>query len=127
MTLAELSDAWNSLRNAVLGQGTTPPKNVKPETATKIGNYYDRWRQWYSDAGVTADMAASVSASQWVDLYREAVKLAQADGVDVPAQLLPTALEQATAAAQSTGKGIMLAAAIVAVPLVLLLALRGQR
>jgi hypothetical protein len=124
MTLAELSQAWNDLRNAALGRGTTPI--VKPVTATTIGNYYERWRQWYTSAGVSDDMIASVSAAQWVDLYRAAAKLAKADGAQF-AELGATPVEQVTKAAAATGKGLVYAAAAVAVPLLLLVILRSQR
>lgn len=92
MTLAELSQAWNDLRNAALGRGLNP--NVKPATAELIGNAYERWRAWYQKAGVSDDMVASVSAAPMVELYRKTLALAKAEGVKV-AELEQTPVERA--------------------------------
>jgi hypothetical protein len=124
MTLAELSTAWNDLRNATLGQSVVPL--VKPVTATTIGNYYERWRAWYATAGAMADMVPDATAAQWLSLYRDAAKLAKADGAKFT-ELEAQPLERAVAAVTTAGKGLIYAAAAVAVPLLLLVILRGQR
>ncbi len=87
MTIDELSEAWNELRNAALGRGTKPV--VSAELAQRVGADYDAWRdalqnnQWPTD-----DAFASVTASRWVDRYRELLELVEGEGVK-PARALP--------------------------------------
>lgn len=127
MTLDELSKAWNDLRNAALGQGLTP--NVKPTTATTIGNYYERWRTWLAGAGVATDMAAEVTAAPWLSLYRDAARLAKADGAKF-VELEQTAGERAGGAVSSvvgSTRGLLYAAAAVVLPLFFLVVLKRRR
>lgn len=131
MTLGELSNAWNELRNAVLGRGTQPSAGVKPTTATTIGNYYERWRKYYESAGIADDMVPSATAAEWVTLYRDGVRLAKADGLVLAFELGATPIERTAAAAQAAvtgvGNGLFFVAAAISVPLVLFLAARSRR
>lgn len=43
MTSQELSDAWNELRNAALGRGTSP--RVSPALARVVAREYEKWRR----------------------------------------------------------------------------------
>jgi hypothetical protein len=124
MTLTELSTAWNDLRNAALGRSTTPL--VPPVLAAKVGNAYERWLNWYSFAGPPSDMIPSITAAPWVDEYRALLAEVQAAGVKPASVLASTPLEGAAAAVSSAGKGIYYTALAIAVPLVLLLALKRR-
>jgi hypothetical protein len=128
MTLAELSTAWNDLRNAALGQGLVP--NVKPVTATKIGNYYERWRAWYATAGAMSDLVPDATAAQWLSLYRDAAKLALADGAKFtvleqqPLERLATSASQLQSAVWSSAvKGLLFLAPV----LLLMVAVQRRR
>lgn len=105
MTLAELSSAWNVLRNAALGRGTTP--KVSARLGEHVGIEYEAWRAWLSEQGALEDWVPSVTASSWVDRYRALWKLVDKEG-KAPASTLmleKTPLESAADAAKHAGEG----------------------
>ena len=116
MTLTELSAAWNDLRNATLGRTAKPL--VSATLANRIGVEWERWRVYYEHAGVTADLAASVAASEYVDAYRQLVDAAAAEGVKVNA-LPETNYEKARMGVQIGAFGALaIAAAVVGIFLI---------
>jgi len=124
MTLQELSDAWNELRNATLGRGVTP--NVSAPLATRVANTYERWRSWLANATPLTDIAADLTAAGWLDEYRQLVAAAKAEGVIVTA--LPTTFgENVSSAAAYTGKTLAVVAAAAVLGLLYVLAAGGAR
>jgi hypothetical protein len=99
MTLDELGQAWNDLRNAAIGRSVKPI--VKPATAKLIGDAYERWRRWYNSATVGGDLITSVSASPMIELYRKCAALAKAEGVKF-IELEQTPMERLTPAPTTT-------------------------
>jgi hypothetical protein len=123
VTLTELSSAWNALRNATLGRGAVPL--VSNALAQEIGGAYEEWRKYYEEAGINEDLAASVTASAWVERYRSLVEAAHSEGVNVSALPL-NPLERAKAAA-SGGINLLAIALGIGLPIAAVLALRGRR
>lgn len=82
--LTEFANAWNELRNAIMGRGTEKPEGVPLELYTKMGNTYERWRAYL--AAVPLDMAVlPVKAlSDWVLEYRELADEASKLGLKFP-------------------------------------------
>lgn len=66
-SIDELSAAWNKLRNAALGRGTTP--KVKPELAKRVGDTFEAWRRWQESIGpldtLFAQAAYTDNLKQW--------------------------------------------------------------
>lgn len=136
MTLAELSTAWNDLRNAAFGRGTVP--RVSRALAETVGRYYEEFRAWLADAGPLEELAPSVTAAQWVGRYRALWKMLQAEG-KAPAlgltlppswneQIAADAEAAATAAASAAraGWGLLelgFAALVIGAPLAIAIAL----
>lgn len=104
MTLAELSDAWNELRNETLGRGTTPL--VSPGLARRIGAEWEAWRRWYESANPLDDALGSVGAQQWVERYRALAEYARREGRPVTRGLSPTPVERAKGVAQGAAVGV---------------------
>lgn len=91
MTLAELATAWNDLRNAALGRGTSP--RVPRELADRVGKRYEAFRQWYESAWSLEDWVPSVTAAQSVRDFRALADEVRAAGRPV-ADLPATPIEQ---------------------------------
>jgi hypothetical protein len=108
VTLAELSSAWNGLRNAAWGRGTTPL--VSRALADRIGSEWDRFRAWYETQGSIEDWVPSVTANQWVERYRTLWDQLKKEGKAPASTLSLTWTEQAANAAAATGQGIKAAA-----------------
>lgn len=106
MTVNELSEAWNQLRNAALGRGTKP--NVSPDLAGRVAREYERWRAWRADADPTDDLMASLTARAWVDRYRKILAAVQREGKGPKPEnvLAVTPVEAAMAAADRLEKSI---------------------
>ncbi len=124
MTLTELSDAWNELRNATLGRSTTPV--VSAQLAERIGNTYERWRTWLASAGPMQDIAADLTAAGWLNEYRSLVVAAKTEGVSVNA-LPATFGETVSSAAGDIGKVVYAVAAVAALGLLVSLFGRARR
>lgn len=121
MTLNELSEAWNELRNRTLGRGLSPL--VSAGLATRIANHYERWRKYLETAGPLDDLAASVQASDWLARYRELADAAKAEGVSLPNELAPQITEQLGPAVSKLGMGLI----AIGLPLLLFLGWRVTR
>jgi hypothetical protein len=107
MTLGELSEAWNALRNAAWGRGSTP--TIEDHAlANDVAEGWKAWRRYYEKAGFTDDFLPSVAASEWVDRYRAlAARMADAGHPQLAAVALPkTPFEQA-ASAVKWGVGLL--------------------
>jgi hypothetical protein len=89
VTLNELSNAWNDLRNAALGRGTTP--QVPAPLAAKVGREWTAFRRWLAEQGVLEDIFASAVSQAWVQRYRVLLAQVRAAGAPVETDL---ALEQ---------------------------------
>jgi hypothetical protein len=101
VNVTDLSEAWNNLRNAALGRGTTP--HVSPGLADTVGMQYERWRAYYAASGPLDDVFTSYSASEWLAIYRKLVADVRAEGVKVEA--LPRApWEKITDSAATLGQ-----------------------
>lgn len=139
MTLAELSAAWNGLRTAAYGRGSTPL--VKRELAERIGKEWDRFHAWWVTQGSLEDWFPSVTAAYWVDLYRELEDELKKAGKTTPEPLDRTWLEwlektkrDAAEAAKKAGGALLgplelgFITLVVGVPLALAIAVaRGKR
>lgn len=86
MTLDDLSEAWNELRNAALGRGTAPI--VPAPLAADVARQYGQWRAWHAaqDALVMPhDIADGV---RWIQKYRKLLSRVSSAGAQ-PAKVLP--------------------------------------
>lgn len=92
-SLDELSAAWNGLRNAALGRGTSP--NVSPALAADVSRAYDEWREWLQHAPPIADVLAHAMAHNWVKRYRALVARVQREG-QTPTDVLPVTSVEAS-------------------------------
>jgi len=108
MTLAELAGAWNGLRNAAWGRGTTPL--VSSTLADRIGDEYDKFRAWYETQGSVEDWIPSLTANEWVERYRVLWELLKKEGKAPASTLSLTFPEHVADAAKATGEGIKAAA-----------------
>lgn len=118
MTLTDLSDAWNVLRNAALGRGTKPI--ASPALADKIGNAYERWRKWLETASPVQDIVPSATAWSWLQEYRALVAEAMAEGIKVDA-LPGQPLEAVASFASTTITTVAIAVAAIGLPVVALM------
>lgn len=110
MTLSELSAAWNELRNAALGRGTAAL--VSPALADEISDAYESFRAWLAEQGPSADLAASVTASEWVELYRELAADVRAELPDAQFRALATTPVERAQSAVDTGRSVLFVAAV---------------
>lgn len=123
MTLDDLSQAWNDLRNAALGRGVKPI--VAEPLASQVGNAYERWRQYLASAGPSQDLVPSATAWPWLQQYRELASKVSAAGVQF--QALPVQpLEQASSFYGDTVRTVAIAVGAIALPLVALILLRKR-
>jgi len=124
MDVAELSTAWNALRNAALGRGTSPM--VDAALAKEVADAYEAWRVVLADADPIDDAAASITLAPWVERYCELLAKVKATGQQPQATLTPTPVERATEAAESLA--YLLGAGVVVLGLgALLVAVRELR
>ena len=121
MTLEELSEAWNQLRNAALGRGITPL--VSQALAAKVAERYAAWREYYTDPDFVQFGPADLSASSWVTEYRTLAARVKAEGIKLTYELPTTLPEHAGVVMDKLG----LAAIVVGVPLIFFIAYRVTR
>ncbi len=130
-TSAELSEAWNTLRNATLGRGTQPL--VSAALADRIAADWDGWRAFYETSGplqfgndangptvidvlsgMALEAAPSAVAWRWVETYRDDYAAARAElGDKAPAPLPGTPIEKARKIVEDAGsilEGFVIAA-----------------
>lgn len=91
MNTAELSEAWNSLRNAALGKTTTP--NVKPALARLVAREYEAWRRQLFASPWKGDPMPPWIWDQ-VATYRRVLAKVKAAGIRPKKTLAPTTLEE---------------------------------
>ena len=94
MTLGELTEAWNELRNSALGRGVKP--NVSPSLARRVGREHAAFRNWVRDATPVDDIITSASSRKWVQRYRKLLAQVQREGVEPSFSLPMTAMEAAS-------------------------------
>jgi hypothetical protein len=63
MTLAELSKAWQSLRDALVGRSGNE-KHASAELLARFKDLYAQWRQWYEQAGIADDATGSIGGAE---------------------------------------------------------------
>lgn len=95
MTLQQLSDAWNALRNAALGR--TAQAAVPAQLAEQVGRAWEAFSAWLADQGpfseVLGRLVGDSDAAQWVELYNELRVQVAAQGRAVPRALhVPSSL-----------------------------------
>ena len=110
MTLDELSEAWNALRNDVYGRGLAA--KVPPALAADFDRQYSAWRKALIHMPAAADMMASAYARKWVTKYRALKARVQKAGVKVTASLPQTPFEQGLVAVDTLSRNIALGAGI---------------
>jgi len=123
VTLDELNECWNELRNAALGRGVTP--NVPPKLAKELGVEYERWKVALADANPLADAFASVSGRKWVESYRRFLKRVRKKGVEPKKTLAETPLEAVSTTVDKLSRNIAIGAGVAGVVLVTLILYRG--
>lgn len=110
MTLDEISEAWNTLRNDVYGRGLA--SKLPPALAADFDRQYSAWRKALIHMPAAADMMASAYARKWVTKYRALKARVQKSGLPVTASLPQTPFEQGLAAVDSLSRNIALGAGI---------------
>src|SRR5438477_7032930 len=112
MTLAELSAAWDALRNKVLGRSVAPiDQHLSPELLARVGSEYEAWRQWYLAAGSLEDLAGSLGAQEWVSRYNVLAAEIQAEGLATAP--LDTVIESVKKGAAAAGKAFEISGEVV--------------
>jgi hypothetical protein len=129
MTLAELTDAWNDLRNAALGRGVTP---LVPQTlATDVGTSWELFRAWRSEQ-LGELPVLPLSGQRWVKMHHDLAARVRSAGVpvrDVPEDALQSALRALGEGAGTLWTGLkwLGVAAIVTLPIVAIATLGKRR
>lgn len=107
MTLQELNDAWNELRDGAIARDGNP--RVAAPLASRVADQYSRWRAFYEDVGPQADFAPSVVASEWIDRYRELARAVAAARTDFAPSIPitePTTIERIETIGRALGWGL---------------------
>ncbi len=99
MTLQELADAWNLLRNGALGRGTRPL--VSPELADEVARSYAEFRRWLQQQGPLSELVPEVTATPWIALQRELAAKVRAQGQYAP-DIVRSPIERATESVTET-------------------------
>lgn len=134
--LDQFIEAWNELRNAVLGRKPQPPEGVPPLLAQRVANYYERFRVWVEQHGLKASVtpvdALPTDMGFWLNTYRLLVEEAAAAGIVVKQPLSMATFERAgttavdVVVAARSGAQFIFIALLVLGPVVLL-ANQGRR
>lgn len=101
MTLAELSAAWNKLRDKALGRAASPTSGISADLADRIGKEFEQWRVWYLSAGSLEDTVASIAAHEWVSRYNVLAAELKAEGIAIAPVTTP--VESAKRGAKRAG------------------------
>ena len=120
MTLNDLNDRWNELKNAVIGRDGKPTiPDVK--LANEIARWSARWRVWWTAQGPTSDLVPSIAAANYIEVLRQLQARAASAGVLDKSEVLPeTVPETITSAIVAIPKiviGVSLALAVAALAL----------
>lgn len=107
MTLQELSDAWNLLRNSALGRGTRP--NVSEPLADEVAEAHSEFRRWLAQQGPLSGVSAELSGQPWIDRYRELAAAVRKEGQWAP-ELVRSPLERGSEVVETTVKSVIPAA-----------------
>jgi hypothetical protein len=134
--LSEFSNAWNELRNAIMGRGTEKPANVPLELYTKTGNAYERWRKYLAALPADMQILPIKALSDWVLEYRELADEATELGLKFPAfapgwietaRSVQTAIKKAADNAGAATGGLLIASLFLAAIPVIALMVGGKR
>lgn len=83
MTLQELSDSWNELRNAAQGRGVAPI--APPAIAERVSVQWEAFRAWLGSLGpfdaLAERVVTSVEGRRWIALHNELRRLLLGAGV----------------------------------------------
>ena len=88
----KLSNAWNDLRNAVIGRAAMKPANVPQSLYDSVANYYERWRKALAAHTLQDALLPIATYAQWVEIYRRLAAQASAAGL-IFKQLEPSGVE----------------------------------
>lgn len=127
MTLDELSEGWNDLRNSVFGRGQKA--TVPPQLAARVASEYGRWRQYRQDATPFTDMLTQWSTRRWITRYRRLLEATLRAGAPQPKTVLEvTEIEFAAKTADRMATNVAIGAGFGALGLLaLILSRRGRR
>jgi hypothetical protein len=89
VTLQQLSDAWNALRNAAQGRGVVAP--APAELAAEVAREHEAFRAWVLALGpfdtIKLELVNGAELEHWVKLYNALRARVAAVGIVVPAEL----------------------------------------
>jgi hypothetical protein len=120
ITLTEFSNAWNDLRNAVMGRGVSKPPNISQQLYDSVGNYYERFRTWLQQQGPITEITTAIGATEQMTTYRQLANQAKKEGAVFNALDIGLA-EIAKGAALSAQRPDVLKAAIAGTAFVLVI------
>lgn len=121
MTLAEISEAWQALRTAILGRSGLDTK-ASPELRASFQASYAKWLEWYESADAMEHLKGSAGeASRYVDSLREITEQAASEGLKPTVVLPATPLEMLGSVFRKLGWAAGGAAALAGLALVVAL------
>ena len=106
-SLEELSRAWQSLRDKLLGRSGTE-QNGGAELAARFTKSYERFRAFYEGAGPLDDVLGNVGAREHVEELRALQQLASSKGLKPDYALPETALETIGSIGQNVLLGVVM-------------------
>jgi len=82
LTLNELLEAWNDLRNQVMGRGVSKPPGVSQTLYDVTSDEYKLFRKWLTEKSALTLMLAEVTqAPQQLERYRAVYAMAAREGI----------------------------------------------
>lgn len=129
LTLTEISEFWNNLRNAAIGRGVGSAK-ASPPLAAVIEADYARWRVFYVEASRLEHMGLTEETAYWRQRYDTLRDALAAEKISVEPLPVP-AIEQGLGVVVKLGDPKVLssvlttAALCIGAPLVALALLRA--
>lgn len=140
LTFDELNEAYNDLRNKVMGRGTTKPANVSTALYTAVGNAAERWQKFYPTASALDQVAFQVTAPEWLTTYRNLASQALDEGVQLVPPMQSTietakrvggdifdGLSKGAAKVEGAGRAVVIGALALAVPLGVFILIGNKR
>jgi hypothetical protein len=84
LTLNDLLQAWNELRNAVMGRGIAKPPNVSQRLYDATGEEYLAFRKWLSEKPALVQVMFEITgAPDYIERYRLVFEMARREGINV--------------------------------------------